>query len=96
MEMYKTFEMKQTFPDRNYNGPNIHSQIDFELPHVKIVKGQDTSRFLGPKIWNLIPRTMKEASALRIFKNKVTNWIPEGCPCRLCKDYVQGLGFCRQ
>ena len=35
--MYKTknslspITMKQIFPDRNYNGPNIRSQIDFEL-----------------------------------------------------------------
>ena len=49
-------------------------------------------RFLGPKIWNLIPRTIKEASALTIFKNKIKNWITEGCTCRLCKDDVQGLG----
>ena len=56
--------MKQIFPDRNYNGPNIRSQIDFELPHVNSVKGQDTLRFLGPKIWNIIPRTIKEASSL--------------------------------
>ena len=34
--MYKT---KQIFPERNYNGPNIRSQIDFELPHVNSVKG---------------------------------------------------------
>ena len=99
IEMYKTknslspITMKQIFPDRNYNGPNIRSQIDFELPHVNSVKGQDTLRFLGPKIWNIIPRTIKEASSLTIFKNKIKNWIPEDCPCRLCKDYVQGLGY---
>ena len=37
IEMYKTtnrrspITMKQIFPERNYNGPNIRSQIDFEL-----------------------------------------------------------------
>ena len=47
--MYKTknsfscITMKQIFPDMNYNGPNIRSQIDFELPHVNSVKGQDTA-----------------------------------------------------
>ena len=85
--------MKQIFPDRNYNGPNIRSQIDFELPRVNNVKGQDILRFLGHKIWNIIPRTIKEASSFTIFKNKIKNWIPEDCPCRLCKDYVQGLGY---
>ena len=99
IEVYKTknnlspIMMKQIFPDRNYEGPNIRSQTDFELPHVNSVKGQESLRFLGPKIWDIIPKTIKEASSLTIFKNKIKNWVPEDCPCRLCKDYVQGLGF---
>ena len=99
IEMFKTKNnlspiiMKQIFPDRNYDGPNIRSQVDFELPHVNSVKGKGSLRFLGPKIWNIIPTTIKKASSLTIFKNKIKNWIPEDCPCRLCEDYVQGLGF---
>ena len=99
IEMYKTKHnlsptiMKEIFPDRNYNGPNLRSQMDYELPHVHSVKGQQTLRFLGPKIWNIIPLSIKEACSLTIFKNKIKNWVPEDCPCRLCKDYVQGLGF---
>ena len=85
--------MKEIFSDRNYNGPNLRSQTDYELPHVNTVKGQLTLRFLGAKIWDIIPSSIKEASSLTIFKNKIKNWIPEDCPCKLCKDYVQGLGF---
>ena len=91
IEMYKTknslppITMKQIFPDRNYNGPNICTQIDFVVPRVNSVKGKDTLRFLSPKIWNIIPIT--------IFKNKIKNWIPEDCPCRLCKDYVMYRGW---
>ena len=79
--------------DRNYNGPTTRSQTDFELPHVNKVKGQETLRFFGPKVWDIIPGCIKEASSLTIFKNKIKYWIPEGCPCRLCKDYIQGLGY---
>ena len=97
--MYKTknnispIMMKEIFPDSNYNGPHISSQTDFVLPHVKSVKGQETLRFLGPKIWDIIPGSIKEAPSLTIFKNKIKNWIPEDCSCKLCKDYVQGLGY---
>ena len=99
IEMYKTkhnlspIMMKEIFPDRNYNGPNIRSQTDFELPHVNRVKGQETLRFLGPKVWDIIPGSIKEASSLTIFKNKIKNWIPEDCPCKLCKDYIQELVY---
>ena len=98
--MYKTknnlspIMMQEIFPHRNYNGPNIRTQTDFELPHVNSVnKGQETLRFLGPKVWDIIPSSIKEASSLTIFKNKIKNWVPEDCPCRLCKNYVQGLGY---
>ena len=47
--------MKDIFPDRNYNGPNLRSQVDFEVPPVKSVNnGQETLRYLGPIIWEAI------------------------------------------
>ena len=24
---------------------------------------------------------------------EVTNWKPDTCPCRLCKTYIEGVGF---
>ena len=70
--------MHEIFPDRNYNGPDIRSQTDFEIPHVNhVINGLETLRFIGPKLWNLIPDNIKEASFLVIFKNKIKNWVPE-------------------
>ena len=86
--------MHDIFPDRNYNGPDIRSQKEFELPKINTVNnGQETLRFMGPKIWDIIPNSIKKASSLSIFKNKIKNWVPEDCPCGLCKDYVQGVGY---
>ena len=81
--------MKEIFPDRNYNGPHLRSQVDFEVPPVKSVNnGQETLRYLGPIIWEMIPNSMKNSASLSIFKNKIKTWIPEKCPCRLCTDYI--------
>ena len=86
--------MHKIFPDRNYNGPELRSQTDFEIPHINSVNnGQGTLRFIGPQIWEMIPDSIKRATSLSIFKNKIKNWIPDKCPCRLCKDYVQSLGY---
>ena len=27
------------------------------------------------------------------FKDKITNWKPVGCTCRLFKTYIQGIGY---
>ena len=100
IELYKIknnlspITMHEIFPDRNYIGPEIRSQKDFALPRINSVKnGQDSLRFLGPKIWEIIPTSIKNAGSLSIFKNKIKTWIPVNCPCRLCKHYVQGVGY---
>ena len=86
--------MKKIFPDRNYNGPHLRAQVDFEVPPVKSVNnGQGTLRYLEPIIWEMIPNSMKNLASFSIFKNKIKMWIPEKCPCRLCKDYIQGVGY---
>ena len=100
IELYKVknklspIMMHEIFPDRNYNGPDIRSQKDFEVPLVNSVNnGQETLRYLGPIVWEMIPNSIKDSASLNIFKNKIKTWIPEKCPCRLCKDYIQGLGY---
>ena len=42
-------------------------------------------RYLGPKIWEIIPTHIKELDANDKFKVTIKNWKPESCPCRLCK-----------
>ena len=48
---------------------------------------------IAAKIWNKIPNEIKEACSLTVFKSKIKKWVPEGCPCRLCKTYVGQVGF---
>ena len=66
---------------------------DFITTNVKKVNhGTETLAFLGPRIWSLIPDDWKLQS-LSIFKKNVRKWIPNKCPCRLCKTYVKQLGY---
>ena len=44
---------------------------------------------IAAKIWNKMPNQIKETCSLTIFKSKIKKWVPEGCPCRLCKTYVE-------
>ena len=48
-------------------------------------------------VWNnMLPERLKVCSSLSEFKNAIKSWIHENCTCRLCKHYVQGLGFIKQ
>ena len=55
--------------------------------------GLETTSYLGPKIWNMVPAEMKQKSSLSSFKREIKKWIPENCPWRICKKYLPGVGF---
>ena len=55
--------------------------------------GIETLRYLGPKIWNMVPDNIKSAGSITIFKSKLKKWEPIGCPCRLCATFISGLGL---
>ena len=55
--------------------------------------GSESISFLASKIWDLVPEDIKNAKSLGIFKSKIKSWIPKDCPCRLCRVYIQRVGF---
>ena len=55
--------------------------------------GIETLSYLGPNIWNLVPYEYKTIESLTEFKAKIKIWVPENCPCRLCKTYIHQIGF---
>ena len=76
--------------------PSVYNlrNSEFKTENVKTVHyGTESLSFLGPRIWKLVPLEIKKLTSLQIFKNKIKTWAPENCPCRLCKTYVQGVGF---
>ena len=86
--------MTQLICKRNSVGYSLRSQTDFSLPQVKSVNyGLKALRYFGPKIWNILPNDIKNSRTLREFSKKVKSWIPQNCPCRVCKNYIYPVGF---
>jgi len=76
------------------NNYSLRNQSYFLIPNVRtVLNGTESISFLGPKIWNIVPDELKTLENLETFKTKIKNWIPEDCPCRICKCYIQGVGF---
>ena len=91
--------MNDVFPERNLTNDvagGLRSQTDFynSSNPKSVYNGVDSLRHLGPRIWNILPEKIKQCTSLDAFKCEVRRWIPKNCPCRLCKTYVQNLGFC--
>jgi hypothetical protein len=104
IEMYKsknnigTNIMKDIFikRDNTADGPRTRfaQNNEFFLPQVNTVHyGHDSLRYFGCKIWAMIPDEIKSSETIGQFKKNIRNWYPHFCPCRLCHDYIGGVGY---
>ena len=85
--MKEMFKINRTLP---YN-LRTHNEFSSRVP--KTVKnGTETIYFLAPKVWALIPGKIKECSCLEAFRSNIKKLKPD-CPCRLCKAYLEHVGF---
>ena len=86
--------MGSLFKKKSHVNMNLRSQKDYQLPRINTVSfGENSLRYLGPKIWEIVPDHIKDLESLDEFKSAIKRWIPRECPCRLCKKYIQGVGF---
>ena len=86
--------MKEIFNFSDNNSYNLRSGSHLSRPIVYATHyGTESITNLGAKIWELVPQNIKEENFLSSVKNKVKKWIPQNCPCRLCKTYIAQVGF---
>ena len=100
IEMYKiknelapmiTANVFTTIPENHYNLCNYNG---FRLPFARrVYHGPESISYLGLKIWDIVPTELKNGQSLNSCKKSIRKWIPNNCPCRLCKRYVDGIGF---
>ena len=78
----------------NKNPYNLRQNSQFSRPRINIVfHGTESISNLGSKIWDLVPSNLKEVSELDEFEKAIKQWKHEDCPCKLCRVFVQNVGF---
>ena len=86
--MKEVFEIQN--PAYNFRSEATH----FKRENVKTTHyGIQSVRYLGPKIWDMVPNNIKKCISLNKFKNSIKPWKPNECPCRLCKKHITQVGF---
>ena len=58
-----------------------------------LLQDQFTMALKVSRIWDIVPTDLNNTQSLNSFKKSIRKWIPNNCPCRLCKRYVGGVGF---
>ena len=62
----------------------MRNQADFLIPQVRSVNfGLKSIQVLGPKIWERLPKDLKNKELFNSFKAAIKRWKPESCPYRL-------------
>ena len=100
IEMFKVYTkaspeiMQEIFHIKDRGHYFLRNQRDFIIPTVKSVNyGLESVRFLGPKIWESRPNNFKNKESIESFKMAIKEWKSESCPFRLCKTFLQNIGY---
>ena len=87
---YSNSLMSETF-DKQNNVYDFRNPSDFARRNVRsVIK---SISFLGPKIWDIVRSELKQLETVNVFKREIKNWKPVNCHCRLCRPYIQNVGF---
>ena len=72
----------------------LRNELKLKLRKIHSVRyGIETASFVGARVWNRLPSDLKQCKSLDLFQSKIKNWIPENYPCKLCKTYLQRIGY---
>ena len=100
IEIFKTINnlnsniMKDIFIEKKKPGYMLRSIDDLDPMNIRTVHwGEDTLRYLGCKVWKIVPENIKKSTSVEQFKKKIRQWVPNDCPCRLCKVYIHDIGY---
>ena len=79
---------------RNNHNYNLRSRSELTVLSINTVfKGQNSISHFGSVIWNSIPAELREINSFQVLKSEIKAWRPTKCPCKLCKNYIENLGF---
>ena len=72
--------MQKVFQIKDQGHYFLRNQRDFVIPTVK-------------SVWESLPNILKNKESIESFRMAIKEWKPELCPCRLCKTYLQNIGY---
>ena len=73
---------------------NLRKGFDKLLPVVRTTTyGIETISHIGNKLWQILPSSLKSIPNLENFKKGIRSWRSKSCGCRICKTFIDNLGF---
>ena len=86
--------MKEIFVFQENETYNLRSGNHIVRKNIRTIQYRiESDSNLGAKLWNLLPREIKNSSSITVFKNKIRKWTHEKCPCKFCHTYIKSIGY---
>ena len=98
IEIYKTkHNLNPSFMSEIFETRNAHYDLltknNLCIPKARTTSyGIETVRYLGQKLWQTLPHSIRESQSLATFKKELRAH-PIECDCKLFKIFIAGLGF---
>ena len=67
--------MNEIFVERNNNYSLLGNNVLTRRRVNSVRYGTETVSFLAPKIWDILPKDIKDSESLDIFKRQIKKWI---------------------
>ena len=99
-ELYKTkyglnpSYMKEVFNFRDYVPYYTIAHSDIRRPPIRTTRfGLQTASYIGAQLWDVLPKTVREAESIDSFVSLVKDIPDLQCRCRLCVVFITGVGY---
>ena len=72
--------VNELFQFREQISYKLRQRLQFQIAWVhSLFSGTESLKFLGPKIWALVPNEMKQSESLEKSRNATKQWNPTSC-----------------
>ena len=72
---------------------NLRSGVTVTRRDIRTNKfGFETITTIGAVLWRNLPNDINSDS-LNIFKQRIKQWAPDNCPCKICRNFIKNLGY---
>ena len=73
---------------------SLRQTLDFAILRIKSINHKfESLTYLGTKMWESIPSKIRKKDSLKKFKDKIKQWKPNSCSCRVWTRYMQHVGY---
>ena len=73
---------------------NLTSGVTVTRRNIRTNKfGFETITTIGAVLWRNLPNDIKNSDSLNIFKHRIKQWTPDNCPCKICRNFIENLGY---